>query len=187
MTKQWSIASLSEARFGLNANTVGNKLYFAGGNDQDKYSSRIDIYDTVNKSWSTSSLMKLSNGVSGVALGDHIYWGGTDSTQNTGKAEIWNTKTSGVAISCLSYARPHPTAFIKDENIVFFTSGNYGSFSAAANRFDIYNTITNQWSIGLLNQAITGAGLISVNNVIYAGGGVIDQNTFTDKVYTLSW
>jgi hypothetical protein len=187
VTKQWSVATLSEARFGLSAITSDNKVYFAGGSDRDKYYSRIDIYDTVNNSWSTSPLMELSNGVSGVALGDHIYWGGANWTQNTGKAEIWNTKNGGVTFSCLSYPRSHPTAVIKDENIVFFTSGNYGSFSTAENRFDIYNTITNKWSIGLLNQAITGAGFISVNSVIYSGGGVIDQNTFTDKVYTLNW
>jgi N-acetylneuraminic acid mutarotase len=187
VSKQWSVANLSEARFSLSAITSDNKVYFAGGSDKDKFYSQIDIYDTVNNNWSTSSLIELSNGISVVALGDFIYWGGANWTQNTGKAEIWNTKNGGVTISCLSYPRSHPTAVIKGENIVFFTSGNYGSFSATENRFDIYNTITNKWSVGSLNQAIAGASFINVDSVIYVGGGVMDQNTFTDKVYTLNW
>ena len=54
------------------------------------------------------------------------------------------------------------------------------------NKFDIYETTTNTWSIGVLNQNIEGASIISVNNTIYVAGGVVN-GVMSNQVWKLEF
>ena len=56
----------------------------------------------------------------------------------------------------------------------------------SGNSFDIYDIITNTWSIGVLDKIITGATFISVNNIIYVAGVYVDR-VLSDKVYKLEF
>jgi N-acetylneuraminic acid mutarotase len=184
---QWTQASLTHAKYGLTAVTAGNKIYFAAGWDwlgNNGAFKDIDIYDAATQGWTRSSFVEISGGVSGIAVGDHIYWGGI-APQNTGKAEIWSAGNATTA--CLASPRVFPTAVAKNNEIVFFTPGAWILNDKLDNRFDIYNTLTGKWTVGLLPQSMNGVAVITVNNTIYMAGGFIDNRTCTDKVYKLSW
>jgi N-acetylneuraminic acid mutarotase len=185
-TNQWSIAELSEEKMYVGAVTVGQKVYFAGGEFLGGGYSVIDIYDNATNSWSRSSLRELIGAISGVAVGSNIYWAGSSWATNpgVGKVEIWNTTNNTVSIECLSYARNFPTAIVRNNQVAFF---GWGAWSGLTNRFDIYNTQTKEWSIGLINQAIEQPAIISVNNTVYMGGGNSSPINSTNKVYSLSW
>jgi hypothetical protein len=111
--------------------------------------------------------------------------------QKKGEVEIWNTTTGEVTFNCLSYPRYAPAALIKNNEIIFFSnSSEWNNDADLANNltplFDIYNIATNQWSIGVLPQAATAQGVVSVNNLIYVGGGRTGMYSTTDKVYNLN-
>ena len=53
--------------------------------------------------------------------------------------------------------------------------------------FDIYNTATESWSIGALNQGINYPGIISVNNKIYVAGGTLSSGGLSNQVWLLEW
>lgn len=54
------------------------------------------------------------------------------------------------------------------------------------NEFDIYDIASNSWSIGVLPFNIQRASIISVNNVIYIAGGLIN-GVESNKVWTLEF
>lgn len=186
-TNTWTIANLSRPRYSLSAVTVGDKIYFAGGDG----SNQVDIYNNSTNSWSTSALHELSGLISGVAFGNTIYWGGIDQPENKGQVEIWNTADGSVTFNCLNYPRYSPTAVATNDDVVFFTSADWGNEinfpGNLANQIDIYNTVTQQWSVGMLPHPIVAPGIISVNNSIYMGGGRTGPQYCTDKVYILNW
>lgn len=77
-----------------------------------------------------------------------------------------------------------PGIAVKDNKIVFFTGANvWGELN---NRFDIYDVLTNTWSIGLLPAGIYGASIISVNNTIYVAGGIVD-GVASNRVWKLEF
>lgn len=188
-TKTWSKSTLTNGKYGLSAVTVGSKVYFAGGlnwfSTTPNYND-IDIYNNVNQSWSRASFAEISGGVSGVAVGDYIFWGGIGK-QNIGKVEIWGAGNGSPIINCLSYPRLFPTAVVKNDDVVFFTPGIWYTNDVLDNRFDIYNIKTGKWSVGLLNQSMASAAIISVKNTIYVAGGLIGNRTYSNKVYKLNW
>lgn len=190
----WSTAELSEARSDLSAVTVGNKVYFAGGWNpwtNSSPSKTIDIYDASKASnqWSTVTLQEMSGPVSGAAVGDIVYWGGLSKIQNISKVEALNTGNNSIAtIGCLSYPRYAPTAIARNSEVAFFPSAIWNNDNdLLRNQFDIYNTATGKWSIGILDKTLVAAGIINAHNTIYIGGGKVDKNKCSNKVYTLSW
>jgi hypothetical protein len=66
---------------------------------------------------------------------------------------------------------------LKGTQLVFFTT-YYESGTPIPdhlrNRFDIYDMNTGAWSIGILPHRINAASIVSVNDVIYIGGGLVD-------------
>jgi hypothetical protein len=69
----------------------------------------------------------------------------------------------------------------KDNKIIFFTGDG-----ALKNQFDIYDVSTKKWSIEILPVNITGASIISVNNIIYVAGGIVNSS-FSDQVWKLEF
>jgi hypothetical protein len=129
--------------------------------------------------------------ISGVAFGNSIYWGGISQPGNKGQVEIWNTSDGTVTFNCLNYPRYSPTAVATNDNVIFFTSSDWGNeIDFAGNlrkEVDIYNATMDQWSVGVLPQPIVAPGVINLNNSIYMGGGRISKYSCTDKVYLLNW
>lgn len=191
-TNSWSTAELSEARRNLCALTVGDKVYFAGGYDAGDLSNRIDIYDNANSSnqWSTASLRDVRGPLAGVVIDNNIYWSGMSGQINTAKTEVFYTGTNNSAtVGCLSYQRILPTAVLRNNVMALFPTGLWINNDRAvlSNKFDIYNLSANSWSIGLLDHPVEMAGIVSVNNTVYMGGGRTGNASCSNKVYKVDW
>ena len=89
--------------------------------------------------------------------------------------EVRNVTTGTSSVHCL--AGSGAGIALKNSKIVFFTGSN---------KFDIYDTATNTWSIGLLPVVIERASIISVNNSIYVAGGSVN-GVLSDKVWKLEF
>ena len=75
----WSTDTLSEARWGICAVTVGDKVMFAGGlrdNSGSGISGTVDIYDRVTGTWSVASLSVPRAGIQGSSCGALALFGG---------------------------------------------------------------------------------------------------------------
>ena len=133
-----------------------NKIYFAGGwnylSPDGEPLNSIDIYNAVIETWSSSSLNYISGGVAGVQHNNKIFWGGINWSTMEGKIEILNLQNNGVTNECLSSPRVYPTAVVKNNDIIFFSSGPWLDEGVLSEKFDIYNSITGEKYIGLLNQ-----------------------------------
>ena len=54
---EWSLDSFPVPRNGMNARTIGDRVFFVGGYaDGVSYSSRVDIYDNATDTWTTTDL-----------------------------------------------------------------------------------------------------------------------------------
>ena len=197
-TNAWSIANLSEAKTGFTATAVGNKIYFAGGvTNSGPTSNKIDIYDNMTDSWSTSTLNTGKGFHAAIFQSGKIYWAGgathIDYQGGIGNEdlitcdlEIKDVNTQISSFANLSNPKYFNGAFEKENKIVFISL--YGGWQYWQD-FDIYDTGSDSWSIGLLPQAISSyASIISVNNVIYVAGGINPGNTgYSNQVLKLEF
>jgi hypothetical protein len=182
--------TLSEGRTNLSAFASGNKIYFAGGNNQyfrDYPSDNIDIYDLVSDSWSVSKLSEPKQDMAAIAFNNKIYWAGGITldlnyyTNNSSLVEISDELTQTSEFACLFQPNSGFTAVLKDNAIVFFTGRG-----EIKNKFDIYNTGTNKWSVGVMPKNVENASIISVNNTLYVAGGII-EGVLSNKVWKLEF
>jgi N-acetylneuraminic acid mutarotase len=180
-TNSWSVNTLTESRVHLSATTLGSKIYFAGGiNGLNAATKTVDVYDNSTHTWSTFNLQEPKAAMSSIAVDNKIYWAGGVSENMpvptgftwvlTSQVEIKDINTGNSTITCLFQPNYWPwnnAAVQKNDKIVFFTGPN---INAVQNKFDIYDTSTNSWSIGVLPQNIEGT-IISINNTIYVSSG----------------
>jgi N-acetylneuraminic acid mutarotase len=68
--------------------TVGNKILFAGGGDNDNgaTTTRVDIYDALNNTWSTAELSQGREYFAAATLGEKVFFAG---------GRTWQTSPSG--------------------------------------------------------------------------------------------
>ncbi len=196
-TNRWSAESLPGrptgdiiGLAGIAATTIGNKIYFAGNAsdwfawDFGSISSTINIYDASINVWSISDLSIPRGFMAGIAVGTKNYWAGGLHKQPydpfTNLVEIRDETTGQSAFSCLFQPNAFFSAVLKDNKIVFFTSGvnipgYWSSQSPVMNKFDIYDISSNSWSIGVLSVDIYGSSVISMDNTIYIAGGYVND------------
>ena len=199
-TNIWSVATLSIARTGLSATTAGNKIYFAGGNEiwggtnNTGVHDRIYIYDNTTDTWSTSVLNERKGHPGSIALGNYIYWAGGETWSNFNDyVETCTVEkrdlTNGTSTISNLFQPSVNQALLKNSSIVFAVVAQYDFFNTGQ-QFEIYNTISDVWSIGILNQTLPfHCGAISVNNIIYIAGGTINNNAAnpTNQVWKLEF
>jgi hypothetical protein len=130
-----------------------------------------------------------------IAVGNKNYWAGGLYKQPynpfTDRVEIRDETTGLSTNSCLFQPNAFFSAVLKNNKIVFFTSGVNipGYWTTAApvmNKFDIYDIASNTWSIGVLPMNIYGSSIISVNNTIYVAGGYVND-ALSGRVWKLEY
>ncbi len=181
----WSTASLSAPRNFPAAVSANNKVYFTGGDPwTGQTSNRIDIYDNTTGGWSTSTLQVPRSWHAAIAVNDILYFAGgftsTDPAQQTCSVETLNTNTGARTLMNLSIPNAGLYAVVKDNKILFL-GGDLDS-----DKFDVYDIISNTWSIGVLPYGIGGASIISVNNTTYVAGVSIN-GVLSNKVWKLEF
>jgi hypothetical protein len=183
---------------------VGNKIYFAGGAGDwfawdfgGIYTPNVDIYNATTGSWAASELLSTMRGdMASIAVGNKIFWAGgrTEMFGNTylptDLVEIRDVTTSISTFSCLFQPNLNFTAVQKNSKIIFFTKGltqgNWLVPGTVTNKIDIYDYVTNTWSVGLLPFDIYNASIISVYNIIYVAGGYVN-GVLSNQVYKLEF
>jgi hypothetical protein len=176
-TGNWSTSLLSESKYGISAVTLNNRIFFSGGFTFSGSSKRIEIYDNSTGLWSIDTMYEGKSFHGGIAAGGKIIWaGGAGKTPDpyTCLVEIKNTTTGTSSIEYLSKPAGWSSfdgqhLVLKNNKIIFLRV-----WGSERNKFDIYDLITNTWSIGILPQPIPqGSSFISVNNVIYVSSGAL--------------
>ena len=181
----WSTASLSAPRNFPTAVSANNKVYFTGGDPwTGQISNVIDIYDNTTGVWSTSYLQVPRVRHAAIAVNDILYFAGGLSTnyQPTCSVETLNTNTGARTLMNLSIPIAGLYAVVKDNKILFLRNDGL----ADSDKFDVYDIISNTWSIGVLPYKIGGASIISVNNTTYVAGVSIN-GVVSNKVWKLEF
>ena len=82
----------------------------------------------------------------------------------------------------LSSPKEFLNAVVKDNKILFLRNDGL----ADSDKFDVYDIISNTWSIGVLPYKISGGYIISVNNTTYVAGVSIN-GVVSNKVWKLEF
>jgi len=166
-TNTWSTNTLSEARAYISAVSVNDKVYFAGGHKEDRWyndpSDNIDIYDNASGNWTTASLSQPMGIPGGIATNENIYWASGCDVEIK-NINTWNSNIANLFNSGESFFN-NPNVVIKDYKIIFLRISYDG-----IDKFDIYDIISNTWSIGILPIKVYGALVFMVDNGIYLVG-----------------
>jgi len=101
----------------------------------------------------------------------------------TCSVETLNTNTGARTLMNLSTPRAFLHAVVKDNKILFLRQDDSMGDS---DKFDVYDIISNTWSIGVLPYKIGGASIISVNNTTYVAGLSIN-GVLSNKVWKLEF
>jgi hypothetical protein len=177
--------------------SAGEKIFFAGGftdmNNQNygKPTSDIDIYDTKINSWSKANLSEARGGCAAALLGNKlIFAGGINSSKsfsdNVDILDLQNGSWSKTKLN--GGARSFITPIIGDNKVIFI--GGFASFQdygwwpelydqVAA--VDIYDNVTNQWSVKKLPSPMRAFAAIAKDNKLYLARGDSSKGTEHSK------
>ena len=193
LTNTWTNANLSQkvgdwgpSVGGITATVIDNSIYLAGGVGDLEVHNTIDIYNVTTNTWSTSFLNEYKGYAAGISAGNKNYWAG-GYTYSSGryilsdKVEIRDKNSGSSSFSNLFQGNASFSAVQKNNSIVFFTGAG-----TEKNKFDIYNITTGTCLTGVLREEIEGAGIISINNIIYVAGGRIN-GAVTSQLWNLDF
>lgn len=168
-TETFVTTEMSTRRTGLTSVTLGNKVFFTGGDEIEK-SSIVDIFDLTTKKWSTSMLNAPRYKISAITLGNKAYFIGGN------KIDIYDDNTSQWSVFTLPKERFDPQLSILDNNIVIAGGlKNPSEQSEPENSVEFFNTSTQSVSEDCL---LTG---YRYYNGIYGNNQMVQ--TFDDKSF----
>ena len=186
-TRSWTTTNFNVGRIYMTTLAANNKLYFAGGLEafHDDPTNRIDIYDNAANSWSVSRLSEPKIGLAAIAVADKFYWAGGATRYGIPSCSVeiidLNTGTSSNDYLYKTGDGDVDKGVTKDSKIIF--RPRYYQ----EDRFDIYDTGTNSWRIGVLpiNISFRSESIISVNNTIYIAGAIVNGIVVSNQVWKL--
>ena len=170
------IGTLSDAGIELVSATVGNKVFFAGGQRIiTGYSSRVDIYDIATNTWSKAELSSGDRmGMATATVGNKIFFAGgmeNDNGIQTSRVDIYDASTNTWSTAELSKARAYLAAATIGNKVFFAGGGSWEHFFTGSNVVDIYDNSTNTWSTATLSEGRSGLSATTAGNKIYFAGG----------------
>lgn len=179
-TNTWSTAELTiPERQGMAVASVGNKILFAGGgnNDDGLTTSRVDIYNADNNSWSIAELSKKREFMAATTLGNKAFFsGGGDWEPNllgSTRVDIYDNSTNTWSTASMGTGRMDHSATTIGNKIYFAggTSGYYTSLNVL-NSIDIYDGATDTWSTSTFQgeSRMAHASIAAGNKIFWAGG-----------------
>ncbi len=156
-TGTWTTNQLRVPRQFLSAAAAGNKVLFAGGLvpggnisvGDSSWTNIVDVYDAVSGKWTTSNLNRGRAYIAGASSGNKIIFAGGDAYSiPVNEVDIFDIISGNWTIKGMDNPKIYNNA-ASSGNLVFFT---YGMFSENFNIFDMYNTLTGQWSTYQLSK-----------------------------------
>lgn len=164
--------NLSISRWGIGTVATSDKIFFAGGYDIPSTQvipiSRVDIYSSTNGTWSTAELSTARFRVCAATVGDKVFFAGgyTTNSSATARMDIYNISTNSWSDRTLSKPGHHVSAVV--ENKIWLVA-------EGSNLIDVYDPVTNNWSIITLSFSITSEATITLNNKVYFTGNSVVQ------------
>lgn len=201
-TDSWSTASLNEAKeSGVTAVAALDKVYLAGGTSWPPNlqlgtwfaTRRIDVYDPATNTWSTDNMVEGKYAHAAVAAGSKIFWAGgftgayaNASIDTSCVVEIKDVVTGQSTVQQLSapavwIQNNGRYSVVQDNKVIFYRSGG-----GDQGQFDIYDTATNRWSVGVLPTPIVEASIIAVSGTVYLAGGWMN-GALSDKIWKVEF
>ena len=183
----WSTVSLSVARPGLSAVTVGSKVLFAGGANFNTGAafSTVDIYDSSiglpsnPLAWSTTSLTVGRTNMGAAAWGSHAYFGGGELNslgQKSATVDVYDALSDTWTDTTLSQARGVLTATAVAGKVIF--AGGYTSTFAASDAVDIFDvqsgSLNSSYKLSVPRIALVATTV--QDQAIFAGGAISGPN-----------
>jgi hypothetical protein len=172
-TQTWTTAQLSEARDNMATAALGNKIFFAGGDNNYNYFNNVDIYDASTGTWSVAHLSEARTSITSAVLGNKVFFaGGTkDWMYGSRVVDIYDISTNTWSTALLTDAKMSISS-VTDGNKVYFAGG--GDWEREYNSIDIYDNATNSWSTSTMPAsywAVNGVKVGNTNYWIYWGTG----------------
>jgi hypothetical protein len=115
-TGGWSTAALSEARAGIAATTVGQRVLFAGGQVGFGATETVDIFDAASHQWSTAQLSQVRTRIAATAVGSKAMFAGGEENDTV---DIYDANTSAWSTAKLSQARVVDAAVTLGSRAIF--------------------------------------------------------------------
>ncbi len=173
---QWRYTNLSEPKSYMGSATLGNKVYFAGGNNGTELSTEVEVFDPATGTWDIAGNISEPREIIGgsITCGSKIFFaGGFDETVSFDVVDIYDTQTKGWSVEHLSVDR-FSLAAVSHGNMVMFAGGvhfpdPYGP--VFQNTIDIYNIGSGLWTLDYLSESRMGMAATVVGDIaIFAGG-----------------
>ena len=152
-TGQWAIARLPQPRIVDAVEVLGNKIFFAGGWNNN--GSVVDIYDVSANTWSTGQSSHARTGAMAGSINNKVLFaGGANIPDLFASVDIYEAATNSWSTASLSEPRYSPQNFAYSApnppiigQKIFFAVGQYCWIQdCPSNRIDIYDAAANTWS-----------------------------------------
>jgi hypothetical protein len=191
-TDRWTTASLSVARDGLAAASVGTKALFAGGHvgqfaAAGSVVDSVDLYDSAADRWTTARLSESRSRPAAATVGTRaIFAGGGAGGHPSDVVDIYDSATDRWSTARLSEPRTAVTAVTVGSKALFaggLRRANPFADDAASDVIDIYDDRTGQWSTAKLSAGrVVGAALAVGTKALFIGLGFPTDEFLADLV-----
>lgn len=175
----WTTAELCVPRTAMAAVSSGDRLFFAGGETGDGTwpVDSVDIFNVNTNTWTVSHLSTAGSCIVGTAVGNKLLFAGGDGgftgPGRETRVDIYDLATNSWSTATLSDLKRGFHAAVTSGNKVYFAGGETwdGSVWKASDVIDIYDNVTNTWSVAHLNQGkMFLTGIMAANKIYWAGG-----------------
>jgi hypothetical protein len=186
------VGALSVERNNVASASIGNKIFYAGGDRGTGgviLTSRVDIYDASTQQWSIAELSEARTTIGAVVVGNKILfaggakdfdfgdWGWTDLSS---RVDIYDASTNSWSTTEL----PDPMNFQLERFGLATAAGNNAIFGSPWNRsIVIYDVVTGSWSKDNMSQYRYDFAAGFVGNRLLIGGLSMDQEPNVIDVY----
>jgi hypothetical protein len=191
VTQNWNIIHTSRARWGVSTIAAGDKIFFAGGVDDDGYSatsatSIVDIYDLTTNTWTISNLSEARGYCKAAVAGNKVFFaGGLKNNQSlSSKVDIYDLQTNSWSSTLLPGGARAIVGAVASQNKVLFCGGytvyedpiGWGMvLTTPSSAIDVYDNSTGQWSASTMAVNKDGFAAISINGKVYLAGGTVNN------------
>jgi hypothetical protein len=166
--------TLSQARFGLAATSVGKYALFGGGQYGSEYSNVVDIWNSETNTWTVTFLSQTRNQLAATSNGESaLFAGGYKPYSNPHRSNVvdiwsnstWNTNTLSSGRSGLGAT---------SAGMFSLFGGGFSDSGTLSTALDIWNRETKTWVTSTLSPARNiFSSATSVRQFCLFGGGEI--------------
>lgn len=186
--------NLTQARIVGGVGTLGGKVYFAGGyrGILDGFSKKVDIVDVATNAKTSVNLSLARRDIAVGTAGSKIVFAGgnygfyypTYDLKSTNRVDIYNNATNTWSTAALSQARAGITV-ASAGNKILFIGGTWITVQGVQKYYyktDVYDVVTNTWSVVPLSISRTDMGVTSAGNKVFIAGGTLLNGNRSNRV-----